>query len=55
MFNGLIGYRTYILAAGAVIAAVVSFLTGEMTVAEAVQAALIGSGLAALRAGVQNK
>ena len=46
----LIGKRTYIIAFGAVVAAVVSFLTGEMTLAEAVNAGLIGTGLATLRA-----
>ncbi len=49
----LTGYRTYIVAAGAVVAALVAFLTGEMTVAEAVNAALIGTGLATLRAAKQ--
>jgi len=44
------GKRTYIVAIGAVVAAVVAFLTGEMTVAEAVNSALIGTGLATLRA-----
>lgn len=43
------GNRTYIVAFGAVIAAAVAYLTGEMSVAEAVNAALIGSGLATLR------
>lgn len=44
------GKRTYIVALGAVVAALVGYLAGEMTVAEAVNAALIGSGLATLRA-----
>ena len=46
------GYRTYILAFGAIVAAAVSFATGDMTLAEAVNAALIGAGLGTLRAGV---
>jgi hypothetical protein len=51
----LVGNRTYILAVGAVIAAAVAFMTGEMTLAEAVNAALVGAGLGALRAGVAGK
>jgi hypothetical protein len=44
------GKRTYIVAFGAVVAAVVAFLNGDMTLAEAVNSALVGAGLAALRA-----
>jgi len=43
------GKKTYIVAVGAVIAAVVSYLTGEMTLAEAINSGLIGAGLATLR------
>lgn len=43
------GKKTYLVAFGAVVAAVVAFLTGEMTAAEAVNAALVGAGLATLR------
>lgn len=46
------GKKTYIVAVGAVVAAVVSFLTGEMTLAEAINSGLIGAGLATLRAAV---
>lgn len=49
------GKRTYIIAFGAVVAAAVAFLTGEMTLAEAVNAALVGAGLGTLRAGVAGK
>ena len=49
------GKRTYILAFGAVVAAAVAFFTGEMTLAEAINAALVGAGLGALRAGVSAK
>ena len=45
----LIGYRTYIVAAGAIIAALVAFLTGELSAAEAINSAAIGAGLATLR------
>lgn len=44
------GKRTYIAAAGAIVAAIVAFLTGEMTLGEAVNAGLLGAGLAGLRA-----
>ena len=46
----LVGYRTYISAFGVVVAAVVGFLTGEMSLAEAINAGLIGTGIAGLRA-----
>lgn len=51
----LTGNRTYILAFGAVVAAAVAFATGDMTLAEAVNAALVGAGLGTLRAGVAAK
>lgn len=53
--NTLIGYRTYIIAVGAVVGAAVAFLTGEATLVEAVQTAIIGAGFGTLRAGVANK
>jgi hypothetical protein len=43
------GKKTYIVAVGAVVAAAVAFLTGEMTIAEAINSALIGAGFATLR------
>lgn len=48
--NALAGYRTYIIAAGAVVAAVVAFLTGELSLGEAINSGLVGAGLATLRA-----
>lgn len=48
--NILTGYRAYIVAAGAVIAALAAFASGELTLAWAVNSALIGLGLATLRA-----
>jgi hypothetical protein len=48
--NALTGYRTYIVAVGAVVAAFVAFATGEMTLAESVNSGLVGLGLATLRA-----
>lgn len=49
----LAGYRTYIIAIGAIVAAAVAYLTGELTLAEAVNSGLIGAGLGTLRAGVK--
>lgn len=48
-----VGNRTYIIAFGAVVAAAVAFFTGAMTLAEALNSALIGAGLGTLRAGVK--
>jgi len=48
--NAFVGYRTYIIAAGAVVAAVVAFLTGELSLGEAINSGLVGAGLASLRA-----
>ena len=48
----LSGKKTYIVAIGAVVAVAVSFLNGDLTVGEAVQATLGALGLATLRAGV---
>jgi hypothetical protein len=46
------GKKTYIVAFGVVAASAVGFLTGDMTLAEAVMSALGGLGLGTLRAGV---
>lgn len=46
------GYKTYLTALGFVALAVGGWLTDQMDLAEAVQAFLTGSGLAALRAGI---
>ena len=51
-WKALEGKRTYIVAAGVVVSALVAFLTGEATLGQAVTTALEGAGLAALRAGV---
>lgn len=45
----LSGKKTYIVAVGAIVAAIVAFLTGEMTLAEAVNSGLLGAGLGTLR------
>lgn len=50
MLQFLEGRRTYLVAAGVIATAVGQFLTGDATVAEAVNAALVGLGLATLRA-----
>ena len=46
------GKKTYIVAVGIVVAAGVSFLTGDATLSDALNQALTGLGLAGLRAGV---
>ena len=43
------GKKTYLVAIGAVVAAVVAYLTGDLTLAEAINQGLIGAGLATLR------
>ena len=43
------GKKTYLVAFGAIVAAAVAFLTGEMTLAEAINSGLIGAGFATLR------
>jgi NAD/NADP transhydrogenase alpha subunit len=48
----LSGYKTYVVGAAIVLTALGAFLSGDMTLAQAVQAALTGLGLGALRAGV---
>lgn len=49
------GKRTHILAASGVIAAVMAFLAGDMTLAEAIQAALVSASVSTLRIGVAKK
>ena len=53
--HALAGYRTHILAAGGVIAALVAFLAGDMSLAEAVQTALVSAGFSTLRMGIAAK
>ena len=43
------GKRTYIVAVGAIVAAIVSFMAGDADLATAVNNALLGAGLATLR------
>ena len=52
--NFMSGYRTYIVAFGVVVAAVVAFATGDMSLQEAITSGLTGLGLGTLRAGVKN-
>lgn len=52
MLEKLQGKKTYIVAFGVVVSAVVSFLVGDATLAQAISTALEGTGLATLRAGV---
>jgi len=51
----LSGKKTYVVAAGVVLVAVGGFLSGEVTLIEAVTTALAGLGLGTLRAGVAKK
>lgn len=44
------GHRTYIVAALVVVQAVLAWLSGDIDVAQAVNQALLGTGLATLRA-----
>lgn len=48
----LSGYKTYIVAFGIVVAAVVAFVNGQADLGTAVMQALTGLGFAGLRAGV---
>lgn len=48
------GKKTYIVAFGIVVAAVVAFLTGEASLGDAINQGLTGLGLATLRIGVAN-
>jgi hypothetical protein len=45
----LTGYRTYIVAIGAIAAAAISFMMGDADLATAINNALLGAGLATLR------
>jgi len=50
----LSGKKTYVVAVGVVVSAVVAFLTGELSLADTVVRSLEGLGLATLRAGVSS-
>jgi len=52
MNDFLSGKKTYIVALGVIVAAAVSYATGELTLADAITRGLEGLGLATLRAGV---
>ena len=49
------GKKTYLAALGLVLVALGSFLSGEQNLLEAVNQALLGLGIAALRLGVSKK
>ncbi len=51
-FDFLSGRKTYVIAAGIILAAVGAFMAGEYTLQETVNRVLEGLGLAALRLGV---
>lgn len=46
------GRKTYLIALGAVLAAVGGYLTGEFTLADAINTFVVGGGLASLRAAL---
>lgn len=48
----LSGYRTYVLAAMAVLGSLVAWGLGEMTLSQAIEAAWAGGVAASLRAGI---
>ena len=52
MMKFLEGKKTHLVALGIVISAVIAFLTGDVTLGEAVALALTGTGFSTLRAGV---
>ncbi|HTM09560.1 MAG TPA: hypothetical protein VL754_14340 [Verrucomicrobiae bacterium] len=55
MFEALAGKKTYIVAAATIAYALLGYYTGNLDFNQAVNAALNGAGLAALRAGVARK
>ena len=46
------GKKSYIVAFGVIVAAVVGYLTGDFTLQEAVNSALVGLGIGTLRHGM---
>jgi hypothetical protein len=46
------GKKTYVVAVAVIVGAAAQFVTGEMSLGEAINAALVGLGLGTLRAGV---
>lgn len=50
--SALRGRKTYLLAAGAVLAAVAGYLTGELTAVQALETGWTGAVAATLRAGI---
>lgn len=53
--NILSGQKTYIAAVGIIAIGIGGFLTGDLTLIEAITQVLAGLGLGALRFGVANK
>ena len=52
MFEFLQGKKTYLVAFGVVVAVLISWVNGDLTLADAIVKGLEGVGLATLRAGV---
>ena len=55
MLDHLKGKKTYSLVIAGILAAMAGYLSGEMTVAQTVEAVLIALGLATLRHGVSTE
>ena len=55
MLEALAGKKTYIVAAATILYAALGYYTGNLDLNQALNAALNGAGLAALRAGVSRK
>jgi len=54
MLKWLKGKKTYIVAAVGIIGAAVGYITGELTVAQTIEAILVALGGMSLRAGISN-
>lgn len=54
MFNFLAGYKTYIVAAGAVITAIGAYASGAIPLEETIKAVFEAVAVATLRKGIKN-
>ena len=49
------GYKTYIVAAVAVLTAILAWLTGEANIFDTINAIMLATGLGTLRAGISSE